>query len=227
MKKLLRKIKNFADKLPGNKSNELFWKFRHIFDRSNWPEKYASEESLNHPHRKLLIDIISKYAPFENIFEIGCASGPNLYLLAKKFPQAKIYGSDISKNAINFGKKWLEKQNIKNVNFFQSQAEKSLKNFSDKSIDVIFSDAALIYLDPPKIIKTLKEMFRVCRKALIFNEQHTDASSPILDNHWIHNYKNLLKKFVLDDKIKFTKIPEDFYGGNWVKYGYIIEVNFK
>ena len=130
MRKLLKKLKKFIDKLPGNKANEWFWKFRHFFDRSNWPEKYTSEESLNHPHRKLLIDTISKYSPIESALEVGCASGPNLYLLAKKFPETKIYDSDISKNAIDFGRKWLKKQNIKNVEFFQSQAEKSFKNFS-------------------------------------------------------------------------------------------------
>ena len=225
MRKILRKIKNFADKLPGNKSNELFWKFRHFLDRSNWPEKYVSEESLNHPHRKLLMDAILKYAPFENILEIGRASGPNLYLLALKFPEAKIYGSDISKNAIGFGKKWFAQKNIKNVEFFTSYAESSFKEFSDKSIDIIFSDAALIYLNPKKITETLKEMLRVGRKALIFIEQHTESSSPILDNHWIHNYKNLLKKFIPEEKIKLTKIPENIWAGKWAKYGYIIEVN--
>ena len=193
MRKILRKIKNFADKLPGNKSNELFWKFRHFFDRSNWPEKYISEESINSPHRKLLMDAILKYAPFENILEIGRASGPNLYLLALKFPEAKIYGSDISKNAIGFGKKWFEEQNIKNVKIFQSYAENSFKDYPDKSIDVIITDAALIYLNSNKLEKMIKEMLRVGRKALVFNEQHTDAILPVSDGHWIHDYKNLLK----------------------------------
>lgn len=225
MRRLLKQTKKLADKILGNKSDEWFWRFRHFFDRSNWPEKYISEESLKHPHRKLLMDIIFKYAPFESVFEIGCASGPNLYLLAKKFPGAEILGSDISQNAVDFGKKWFEKQNIKNVKLFQSYAENSFKNFPDKSIDIIITDAALIYLNSDKLEKMIKEMTRVGRKALVFNEQHTDTALPISDGHWIHNYKSLLKKFVSDDKIKFTKIPEDFYGGNWAKYGYIIEVN--
>jgi len=193
MRKILRKIKNIADKILGNKSNEWFWKFRHIFDHSNWPGKYVSEESLTHSHRKLLIDIISKYAPFENIFEIGCASGPNIYLLAKEFPSTKIYGSDISKNAINFGKKWFAEKNVKNIELSTSYAENSFKNFSDKSIDVIITDAALIYLNSNKLEKMIKEMLRVGRKALVFNEQHTDAILPVSDGHWIHDYKNLLK----------------------------------
>jgi len=68
-------------------------------------------------------------------------------------------------------------------------------------------------------------MLRVDRKALIFIEQHTESSSPILDNHWIHNYKNLLKKFMPEEKIKFTKIPENIWAGDWAKYGSIIEAD--
>src|SRR4030042_430657 len=103
-KKFLRLIKRSANKIFGTKVDELFWKFRNIFDRK-WPENYISRESINHPHRKFLIDKISVYYPFENILEIGCASGPNLYLLAKKFPEIKLYGIDISKKAIEVGKK--------------------------------------------------------------------------------------------------------------------------
>jgi ubiquinone/menaquinone biosynthesis C-methylase UbiE len=226
MKSFLRKIKNLAYKVLGSKIEEIYWRFRHIFNK-DWAEKYVSEDSLNSPPRQLLINSVSKYAPFDSVFEVGCASGPNLYLLAKKFPQAKIYGSDISKEAINFGKRYFEEQKIKNVEFFHNQAEKSFKNFADKSIDIIFSDATLIYLDQKKITATIKEMFRVGRKALIFVEWHTELPSSIFDDHWIHNYRNLLTKFISSEKIKFTKIPENILAGNWAKYGYIIEVNLE
>ena len=226
MKSFLRKIKNLAYKVLGSKIEEIYWRFRHIFNK-DWAEKYVSEDSLNSPPRQSLINSVSKYAPFDSVFEVGCASGPNLYLLAKKFPQAKIYGSDISKEAINFGKRYFEEQKIKNVEFFHNQAEKSFKNFADKSIDIIFSDATLIYLDQKKITATIKEMFRVGRKALIFVEWHTELPSSIFDDHWIHNYRNLLTKFISSEKIKFTKIPENILAGNWAKYGYIIEVNLE
>jgi tRNA G46 methylase TrmB len=114
MKKLLRKVKRLAVKIFGLKVYELFWKFRHFFDKS-WAERYISKESINHPHRKILIDIISKYYPFDSALEIGCASGPNLYLLAKKFPEVKLYGIDISKKAIEIGKKKFNKEKISNV----------------------------------------------------------------------------------------------------------------
>ena len=226
MKKLLKKIERIVDNLLGNKSNELFWKFHHFFER-NWPEKCVSEESFNYPHRQLLVNIISKYTPLENIFEVGCAAGPNLYLLAKKFPKTKIYGSDISKYTIDFGKNWFIKEGIKNVEFFTSNAETSLKNFKGESIDIIFSDATLIYFNEKKIEKMLKEMTRVGRKALILKEQHTEGP-PIFDSHWIHNYKNLLANLISKENVKFTKIPKNIWPDkNWTKYGNIIEINLE
>src|SRR4030042_2921121 len=148
-KKFLRLIKRSANKIFGTKVDELFWKFRHIFDRK-WPESYISQESINHPHRKFLIDKISVYYPFENILEIGCASGPNLYLLAKKFPEIKLYGIDISKKAIEVGKEYFKKENINNIFLSEGKAGE-LKKFGDKSIDVIFTDATLIYEGPDRI----------------------------------------------------------------------------
>jgi len=222
MKKLLRKIKRFLDKVLGTKSDELYWKSRHFFNKK-WAEKYISEESLNHPHRKFLIDKISACVPFENVLEIGCASGPNLYLLAKKFPNIKIYGVDISKKAVMTGQKWFQKQNIRNISLFSGRAE-NLSQFSDKAIDIIFTDAVLICIGPDKIKKLINEMLRVAKKAIILNEWHSDDFEHFCDDHWVHNYKLLFKKFIPEEKIKFTKLPENLWGGNWSKFGYIIEI---
>jgi len=72
MKSILRKIKRIADRFFGSKTDTLYWKFRHIFDNS-WAESYISPVSINHPHRNVLVDQISKYVPLKNILEIGCA----------------------------------------------------------------------------------------------------------------------------------------------------------
>ena len=60
MRILLRKIKRILDKTLGTKMSEVYWKFRDLKD-NKWPEKYISEESLNHFHRKLIIDKIKNY----------------------------------------------------------------------------------------------------------------------------------------------------------------------
>lgn len=222
MKRFLRLIKKILDKTFGTVIDELYWRHRHIFDQT-WSKSYISQDSINHPHRQLLIEKISSYAPFKTILEIGCASGPNLYLLSKKFSDAKLYGTDISKRAVKTGQEWFRAQNIKNV-LLSSQKAEDLKQFPDKSIDIIFTDAVFIYIGPNKIKYVIQEIFRVVRKALILNEWHADSLLCSYNDCWIYNWKILLKKFVPVEKIKFTKIPLEIWAGNWAKYGYIIEV---
>lgn len=210
MKKLLRNTKRLLDKTFGSKIDEIYWQFRHVFGNRKWAEKYLLEASLNHPHRKFIIDKIASYIPFKTILEIGCASGPNLYLLAKKFPEVKLYGIDISKKAVETGNELLKKEGISNVKLYTGKADE-LGQFPDKSFDVVFTDATLIYVAPDKINKVIGEMLRVARKAVILNEWYKENPKSFYNDHWVHNYKLLFKQFILEEKIKFTKLPK-IYG---------------
>jgi len=221
IKAILRKIKRSANGIFGTKVDELYWKFRHVFDKE-WAESYISEGSIGHPHRKLLVDRILAHAPLESVLEIGCASGPNLYLLAKNLPEAKLYGIDISKKAVKTGAKFFKEKNINNV-FLGSGKAEELGKFKDKSIDVVFTDAALIYEGPEKIEKAVKEMIRVAKKAVVFCEQHSGDSPVFYKDHWTYDYLSLLGKFVSKEKIKTTKILPEIWGGDWGEFGYIIE----
>lgn len=218
----LKLIKRFLDKILGTGSDELFWKLRHFIDR-DWAKNYVSEKAINHPHRKLLIEKISENAPFESVLEIGSASGANLFLLSEKYPESKFYGIDVSKKAIEEGKKFFKKKDIKNV-FLQNLSASQLESFGDKSMDVVFSDAAIIYVGEDKIDAVFKNLFRIARKAIVLCEQHTDGKA-FYDNRWIHNYREIVKKIRPNAKINFAKIPNGVFGGDWDKYGYIIKIN--
>ena len=222
MKKLLRQIKRSMNGILGTKADEIFWGFRHLFDRS-WAEKYISEESIYHPHRKILIEKVSSYLPFESVLEVGCSSGPNLYLLAKRFPEVQLYGLDINKKAIKTGQKFFQKERISNV-FLRWGKVDNLQNFQAKSIDIIISDATLIYAGPDRINQVIKEMLRTARKALILCEQHSELSPSLYKDRWIHNYKFLFQKFVPSERIKITKFLPGLWVGDWEKFGHIIEV---
>jgi hypothetical protein len=220
MKKFLGRIKRILDKTFGTIIDEIYWKFRYLSD-SKLAESYISQNCINHPHRELLIERISAYEPFKTALEVGCASGPNLCLLSKKYPYMKLYGTDISKRAIKIGQERFREQNIKNILLLSQRAE-NLEKFPDKSIDIVFTDAAFIYIGPDKIETVIREILRVTRKALILNEWHSNATCH--DGHWIYNWKVLLKKFIPEKKIILTKIPPEIWSGSWAKYGYTIEV---
>lgn len=222
IKLILRKIKRLANKIFGTIIDEFYWRFRHIFDKK-WAQNYISQTSISSPHRIILVKKISSFFPFDSVLEFGSASGPNLYLLAKKFPEVKFYGIDISKKAIKTGKEYFKKEGIKNI-FLEIGKIENLRKFQNKSIDVIFTDAVLIYVGPDKINFAIKEMLRIAKKAIILCEQHSELPSLIYKDRWIYNYKFLFGNSIPEDKIKISKVSSEDWKGEWEKSGYIIEI---
>ncbi len=224
MKKLLRALKRIADKLFGTKADELFWRFRHLIHDKNWAENYISPEALEHSHRKLLLQKMSQYAPLDKVLEVGCASGPNLILLSKKLPKTDFWGIDVSGKAIAVGKKYINEHNVPNIRLETGSAE-AVKNFRDKSFDVVFTDAVMIYIGPEKIQEILKEMVRVAKKAIILVEWWSEKPYAYEADHWAYNWKLLFEKAGISN-LKITRLTDDSWKGEWAKRGCIVEARF-
>jgi ubiquinone/menaquinone biosynthesis C-methylase UbiE len=227
--------------IVGTKAREKEWATRHLHEaerrRDDWGE--GSDDwikgywnSQNHSHRPFLIEKISGFSPVSSILEMGCNCGPNLYLLAKKFPDAEITGIDINPLAVQKGNEWLAREGISNVKLLVGKADE-LEQFRDKSFDVVFTDAVLIYVGPDKIKEVMKGMIRVARRALVlmewhcFQPQHKDPNGLGVyhQGHWKRDYVALLKQFVRAEQIRVTKIPEDIWPDeNWRTVGAIVEV---
>lgn len=228
LRRIRRSIKRILDKILGTIADEWYWSYRHVFipkDRK-WAEISLSPEAINHPNRQSFVEKMSVYAPFETVLEIGAASGTNTYLFQKKFPDTKFYCTDVSRHAVEVGKKWFQEQSIKNVEFSVAKAEK-LSQFSDKSIDIIFTSAVLMCVAPDKINNAIEEIVRVARRGFVFFEWHTNLARCVYDDHWIYNYYLLLEKFVSQKKVKITKLSPELWKGDWGRYGYIIEVELE
>jgi ubiquinone/menaquinone biosynthesis C-methylase UbiE len=188
-------------------------------------------QEIRQPHRQFLMEKIENFSPLSEILEIGCGCGQNLYLLTERFPQAKIRGIDINPRVVQRGQELFKKEGMQYVKLSEGKADE-LGQFPDKSIDIVFTDAVLIYIGPDKIKTVIKEMTRIAKKALIFAEWHCqspkdndpDGLGVYYSGYWIRNYLDLLRKFVPQDKIRLSKIPEPIWRGkDWVKLGYIIE----
>jgi ubiquinone/menaquinone biosynthesis C-methylase UbiE len=101
----------------------------------------------------------------------------------------------------------------------------NLERFPDKSFDVVFTDAVLMYIGADKIGKVAKELQRVAKKAIILVEHHSKQESSlgrVKEKYWLRDYAKLFQP--LSHQISTTKIPAEIWGGNWGKLGYIIEV---
>jgi ubiquinone/menaquinone biosynthesis C-methylase UbiE len=226
----------------GTRIQERKWSKRHTVPEGDWDnrQKYFGKrdvwvlsywDSRNHEHRKCLMKEIEEYLPISSILEIGSNCGPNLYLVSKKMPTAKIVGIDINKRAIEVGKEKFKRENIENVELSVSKAD-DLTRFQSNSFDVVLTDAVLIYIGPDKIRKIIMDMIRIAKKAIILVEQHTEEET---DNEglgiyhsglWRRNYRILLRQFVSEDKLRFVKIPDKSWEDKeWKRSGYIIKVN--
>lgn len=217
------------EKILGTRFQEWRWAIRHILKGSGWAQSYIRD--VHHPHRTYLIKEITSYAPLNTAFEIGCNAGPNLYLLAKKFPDMHFYGIDINTDAIARGKKWLKEQNISSIDLAVGRAD-NLKKFQDKSIDVVFTDAMLMYVGPDKIKKVLSEMARIARKAIILHEFYDKmigTNDPFegrsYDAHWIYNYERCMRTLLPLCHVEISDQPKKIWGdAGWKEYGSLIKI---
>ena len=199
-----------------------YWKKRKISDRERdwlynkdtWVEDYW--ESRKHPHRQLILEQLSKLAPFTEIGEVGCNAGPNIANIRAKFRKARIWGIDASPDAIALCRKNFVGKNV------VAQTGDFLKiPWENKSMDVVIADAVLMYSDKNNVQKALKELLRVAKKAIILVERETPTTQ-LTGMVWAHPYTELLKGMGL--KVTKTKIRKKDWteSRNWYKYGYVI-----
>jgi ubiquinone/menaquinone biosynthesis C-methylase UbiE len=190
-----------------------YWRDRKI----DW--KIAYTETADHLHRDLILKQLSRWN-FGSLFEAGCASGPNLIRIAKRFPHVALGGCDINDDAIRTAQETLGPTVV-------LQADPLWSIFhSDKSADVVLTDAALIYIGPEKIHTVLEEFRRVGRKHLLLVEFH--SRNPLkrfllrlLKGYNSYDYKKLLEQHEFDD-IQITKLPDLWDGEPWKTYGHLI-----
>ncbi len=218
------KSEHLAELIAGTEAREKQWAKRSIAE-GYWKNR-------NHPSKYFLTERITAFAPIDSILEVGCASGPSLYLPAKKFPQAKIVGIDVNVEAVQYGNTQFEKDGISNVKLIAGKADE-LTEFPDSAFDVVFTNALLIFVGPDKIKEVIKEMIRITSKALVLMELHcsrTDIKNQTglgvyRGGNWLRDYIALLKQFVSAERIQVTRIPEGVWPVKpWNQWGAVIEV---
>ena len=210
--------------LIGTRAREKRWASRPIAE-GYW-------ENRDHPSKHFLAERIAALAPVNSILEVGCASGPNLYLLAKRFPQAQVVGIDINQEAVEYGNTKFVQEGISNVKLTAGRAD-TLEVFPDGAFDIVFTNALLVYIGPDKIKEVIKGMLRISQRALVLMELHSfqaNTKDPYgfgfyRYGNWVRDYSALLRQFVPQEQIQVTKLPEDVWPVEpWQSSGAVIEV---
>ncbi|MFC1908805.1 class I SAM-dependent methyltransferase [Chloroflexota bacterium] len=208
----------------GTKAREKQWAGRTIA-ASYWNNR-------NLPSKHFLTERIAAFSPVNSILELGCASGPSLYLLAKKFPESRIVGIDINQPAVEYGNSQFAQEGISNVTLITGKAD-TLEELPHKTFDIVFTNALLIYIGPDKIKSVIEGMLRIADKALVLMELHCfepgtkdlSGRSFYQAGNWVRDYVALLKQFIPEEQIRVTKIPEDVWPVEpWKESGAVIEV---
>lgn len=197
------------------KQHAKYWSERKI----NWEQDYLlADGAMNHPHRDLILKRLEQLH-WRSVLEVGMGAGANLVRIKQQWPSAEVGGLDINLEAVKAAGKYLP-----NARYLDVGDPRDIF-LSDKSVDVVISDACLIYFGRWQVKKALKDMQRVARNNLLLCELHSEKM--VWGSRYnIHNYRRLLENLDCYD-IRIEKIPKEVWPGTpWEKWGHIISATF-
>ena len=202
---------------------ELIWRKRHLY-KKKWAEGYL--DTTDHPHRIQIVEAVVEFHPISVVLEVGCASGANLICLRSRLPQVRLIGIDINPHAIEVAKRHFSNQRDFDTSFMISRADRMI-GIPDASVDVVITDAVLMFIPPKKINKVMAEVFRVARRGLLLNEYSLPSGgkkSHFEGGRWVHDLPSIVQN--VRPGAQLTVCASYFKGGAWEKFGRFIKVRW-
>ena len=185
-------------------------------------ENYVEDKIEN---KKILINLIKKYAKGNKLIEAGSGTGVlSTYMASLGYD---VIGIDIDKDILNLSKKIAKSYNSKNKPTFKNKSIFEL-NYKKNNFDVSFSNGVLEHFTNEQIIETLKQQMKISKIVIFgiptkyFNQKEAmygderymsykfwrklinDASGTILEEKSMHymnkrkrllNYKKIFKPY--------------------------------
>jgi hypothetical protein len=169
---------------------------------AQWIERYR--ESWDRPYRHVLVDQVGRFEPVSSVVELGCHVGPNLRLLASRFPRARIVGVDVNLPAIEEARRSLA--GFPNLTTKCVDLRDELASLEANSVDCIVSCFALAYVAPEDVEDVLRGALEAVRKALVLMEPHPASYQLEEPSGWRHDYLGLLQSVgCADARTKFLQ----------------------
>lgn len=110
------------------------------------------------------------------ILDVGCGGGLFTLRLAKRYPDARVVGIDLSEEAIAFANKQSQEHpEIKNIQFQVSTSPHL--DYPPGSFDVITSTLVCHHLNDEEIVRFLKDAHSIASQAVILNDLHRHVAA--------------------------------------------------
>ncbi len=155
----------------------------------------------------LIADEISKLGDFSIglAVDLGSGLGDLAMAIAKRYPELKVKGLDISKKAIQEATSRVKNDNLNNVDF--QLADIHSLPFEDNSVDLVVSHGAVHHLKDPA--KAFSEVYRILKPdALAYlTDLRRDAPEEIVKEVAASLSENQVRGFM--NSIKASYIPEE------------------
>lgn len=108
--------------------------------------------------RKVVFDTIGKK---DNVLDLCTGTATNAIAIAKKNPNSKIVGVDLSKDMLVVAREKVNKENLANVRLYRMDATQM--NFKDESFDKVLLSLVLHETDEELAKKIIREAMRVMK----------------------------------------------------------------
>lgn len=200
----------------------------------------ADHPTIANSERAVLIEHLVEAYPFTSIFELGCAFGKNFHILAPLFPNVAMRGIDADAAIIPGANAFLRERGLLNATLSVCRMEE-LSEIPDKSCDLVYTCASLLYVPANAIESVVSNMLRIAKKRVLILEQHVenkyykDQARGVFvqgqgsqQGFWLRDYAKLLSQFVAHERIVITKVPNPIWPTEqWKQHACLIEVDIR
>ena len=212
-------MQRLARWLVGTRLDTWRWKFMVSGD------EYARfSPSHNHPHRSWFAHKVMAIKPKPaTILEFGCGPGDNLTALRDAGFAGSYIGLDVNAKVIDNAKAQFADDAAAR---FSVSTNDTLTQMAENSVDLIMTDAVLLYIGPDQIADVIGQMLRVSRSGLCLIEMHDPSASgagSYSRDGFLRNYQHLAAP--LDASVRLQKLPTDIWPtGRWPQFGHLIKI---
>jgi SAM-dependent methyltransferase len=177
-----------------------------------WIDTYWSDDRS--PRRDHIIEALrTTFQSPASVLDIGCNAAPNLRRIAAEFPECRLIGFDINRDAITSAARRFAEAGIA-ADLSVGSYYEVLPTIRDASIDVVISSYALAYVPPQNLHGVLSDIVRIAWIGVVLAEPQAFGGARVAGMltapwyDWRHDYAEALRQIgVPPERIAVHDLP--------------------